>query len=701
MEWLLRPVLDSSANHNSETALETLLKNLATRQSRRPGFGVRLFVQACVLAGCDYAPNQLHGVGLVNAFKLVRDNAHRNDNVRFEKVLTSMPRKARADIDIKQYEVILAKSEAIFYYHLVRDATGRIQPLLNPRFSHKDNGDVHHFSDHFPFFERFEGDLSFLGMAKDIPPNKAFETYLPDETAISVEEKSPESRKRSRQPVLTTQGDQTNFGKKTRAFSKLCNPYRPTKKSKDQERLPLNVKSPNRRKLGGNPFAKFTRDDEASSSPESFLLKYQQKADIRFVKRRFPIDKTKTQQTRMNSVLVPGSAGRGMFSLDGLSILNIDRSVPQESVVEVAEENCVVEATSHNPVATNSSETKIKPQEMFDYECSDDSGSYVGHIEKDSAPGDNENSSALESRKNTLEQDDIVRFDAAAQKGALRRDSCRHTTTEEATSDLRSTLVLQSSLYDLPERSHQHSEEKFYDLTDSNSEVLLHEKVEEGIRVEQPSSQGSPCKTDAISSLLPATPQFNSKEPIDAADVATEKEKIAGSQSKYFSRSRRVTIDPSDIPRKETHFSLKHQGASFFRRVMKTSASAEPLVTGTMRDEIIESPETEHTKMQSTIRFNSVRFAEGNELASTRNSIHPSFNSRRVGPLEFAFHKQKQMAKLQAGTKTSSCSSGLSQMKSIASKRQQNPSEDFFKPVTKRVNRFTKLDFDCHASKDI
>lgn len=51
-------------NGKSKSALEGLLTNFACRESKRPGFGVRLFVQGCVLAGCDYAANSLPGVGL-------------------------------------------------------------------------------------------------------------------------------------------------------------------------------------------------------------------------------------------------------------------------------------------------------------------------------------------------------------------------------------------------------------------------------------------------------------------------------------------------------------------------------------------------------------------------------------------------------------------------------------------------------------
>lgn len=64
MDWLLTPGHQPTTQKKKPGVLEALLYNLASREARRPGFGVRLFCQACVLAGCDYAPNSLPGVGL-------------------------------------------------------------------------------------------------------------------------------------------------------------------------------------------------------------------------------------------------------------------------------------------------------------------------------------------------------------------------------------------------------------------------------------------------------------------------------------------------------------------------------------------------------------------------------------------------------------------------------------------------------------
>ena len=75
---------------------------------------MRLFVQACVLSGCDYAANLLTGVGLVTAFKTVRDNSHLLPEDMFMIVLSGLRKKIPADVDIQQYKEILSKSEAVF-----------------------------------------------------------------------------------------------------------------------------------------------------------------------------------------------------------------------------------------------------------------------------------------------------------------------------------------------------------------------------------------------------------------------------------------------------------------------------------------------------------------------------------------------------------------------------------------------------------
>ena len=67
---------------------------------------------------------------------------------------------------IQMYEDILAKSEAVFYYHHVRNATsGKVGPLLQPllegyKIESTKNGEMNCF---YPSSARFGGDLSFTG----------------------------------------------------------------------------------------------------------------------------------------------------------------------------------------------------------------------------------------------------------------------------------------------------------------------------------------------------------------------------------------------------------------------------------------------------------------------------------------------------------------------------------------------------------
>jgi 5'-3' exonuclease len=137
--------------------LEPILESFRVQEKRDTGSGVRLFVQACVLSGCDYAPNQLAGVGTVKAFQLVRQAIHRPSERRFQCILKQLshqvinslyqqhttrfddktddlsPNKQRERRSLhavlETYVERLAQSEAVFYYHPVRDRSNCIVPL--------------------------------------------------------------------------------------------------------------------------------------------------------------------------------------------------------------------------------------------------------------------------------------------------------------------------------------------------------------------------------------------------------------------------------------------------------------------------------------------------------------------------------------------------------------------------------------------
>ena len=304
MDWLLSPQrFDSSSHKKGKTSLETLLKILALRQSRQPGFGVRLFVQACVLAGCDYAPSRLNGVGLVNSFKNIRENAYQDHACRFEKVLASFPQKVRNQIDVKEYELLLAKSEAVFYYHPVFGIEGKITSLNNIRIGNEEPDEVANIHDHFPFLQRFDEDYSFLGEL-DRPPvpeisflrENHFSSFSPKSLEVEHLANVGLGRKRPRG------GD-----------SKIMqNPYLSNKSGNLENRPPLARVNPNNapNHIGNNPFSKFARkcDAEPSSKRRPGDLKYlQQQEDVRFVKRKFhenggrPVSRTLQHVFQRNS----------------------------------------------------------------------------------------------------------------------------------------------------------------------------------------------------------------------------------------------------------------------------------------------------------------------------------------------------------------------------------------------------------------
>ncbi len=151
-------------------AMLSHLRALTSREGRKKGCGARMFVQACVLSGCDYAPSQLSGVGIVSAFKMIKENAHRDTKSRFLHTLKSFPKDKflapddedeshslqRDDVAsmVEKYEELLAKSESIFYYHRVLDLDGKVVPLVD---TEKDGS-----ADFLPCLARFE-DESFIG----------------------------------------------------------------------------------------------------------------------------------------------------------------------------------------------------------------------------------------------------------------------------------------------------------------------------------------------------------------------------------------------------------------------------------------------------------------------------------------------------------------------------------------------------------
>ena len=199
------PLPSSSVNNNGgrskkkATGSEFLshLRAIANREVTNPGAGVRLFVQACVLSGCDYVANRLSKVGPIGAFKLVKENAHRDPSVRFVRILrgakiaadvTSDKDSEDCDDDFagddfldsifpsgsdderrEKYEELLSQSEVVFYHHLVKEAdTDEIVPLVAHKSEDDNKANNLEVGEKFkPCLKRFESGLAFVGSPEE------------------------------------------------------------------------------------------------------------------------------------------------------------------------------------------------------------------------------------------------------------------------------------------------------------------------------------------------------------------------------------------------------------------------------------------------------------------------------------------------------------------------------------------------------
>lgn len=294
MDWLLSAQFDAEAvlldDKKKTSGLEPILQAFVTRQRREPGSGARLFVQSCVLAGCDYAPNELNGVGLVSAFKHVRAAIPRAPEDRFRHVLNLLPGKARKHVNRIDYEELLAKSEAVFYYHPVAETDGSVVFFQDPNAFEPNV--------FFPSLDRFGGDWSFLGQGGldgvSVQPEveSAEPEFKPPVQEISVRAKWSKSRrhlsKRSTDASLLGFLKPAPRDRPRKEFVPVANPYQQQgrKRQREDGRIPLAESSPNKRAIPSDQFAQFAyRGKENRKS--SNLSKYLDKPDVRFVKRTF------------------------------------------------------------------------------------------------------------------------------------------------------------------------------------------------------------------------------------------------------------------------------------------------------------------------------------------------------------------------------------------------------------------------------
>jgi hypothetical protein len=371
MDWLI----SGSANKRgtSSNGLEGLLLNFASREARRPGFGVRLFVQGCVLAGCDYAPNMIPGVGLVNAFKLIRDNSFRNDNQRFQKLLDLLPRKVKNTINIQEYESTLAKSEAVFYYHVVAHLNGTTSFISKPRITKGENGEDHHVTDHTPFLGRFEEEWSFLGTPETnptLPPPsfKSSNTIANKTTNISAAVAATTTIQKPRPHLFSkVTGNPYQKHKKRQGFTSKTNKRGLREQSASEKNL-HQVSNSNSMK-SDNPFVKFGFKHQEKSN---IIRNHLQSNDVdpRAVKRQFPSltkefipSKKKSNPSHSLKKYFPENNG---FDYD-VDEADFDASVPMEARPQNEAQYASVDVCIKNDdELVNHDTPEKKLPEMFD-----------------------------------------------------------------------------------------------------------------------------------------------------------------------------------------------------------------------------------------------------------------------------------------------------------------------------------------------
>lgn len=297
MDWLLNCKLmydhQSNESKKKDSSLDSILKSLCRRELTNPGKGVRLFVQACVLAGSDYSPSLLNGVGLVTAFKIVRDQSHQLCNERFHNILQGLTTKQAREVDIVTYEENLARSEAVFYFHPVACLNDESIVYLNsPDIS---NSQILSFSHFSPDLYRFGCDLWFLGRLDGREPGDlrsppvmdvmAKELAVPL-TTIVVRKQVSKKRTHDLCNAIDLEG---NNSEETANISivKVMNPYA-------EYRKVLAPIDKNRRLENNetNPFATFLHTERVliPKEGENSSMFYDNGGDVRFAKRKFSKD---------------------------------------------------------------------------------------------------------------------------------------------------------------------------------------------------------------------------------------------------------------------------------------------------------------------------------------------------------------------------------------------------------------------------
>jgi 5'-3' exonuclease len=276
MNWLLCPSPQRSriATNSKSGSLESILQSLVDRQYNSPGFGARLFVQSCVFAGSDYSPNKLNGIGIVTAFKMLRDNAHRPCDERFKHVLAGIQKKNKGSEDLNLYETLLSQSESVFYYHLVFNEKKNLSYLNAPRLL---NMVVKNEIEYRPVLDRHQQNLWFLGDVSQQQSILDFESVFnekirfPIKNAVLVEKETPETRS-----IYEPESDDSET---YRLMQCAKNPVNQKRKSYEVD------DSTNRNNKASNPFGNFAH--VPSNNGDCYSIFVSNRKDFRFTKRKF------------------------------------------------------------------------------------------------------------------------------------------------------------------------------------------------------------------------------------------------------------------------------------------------------------------------------------------------------------------------------------------------------------------------------
>lgn len=224
----------------------------------------------------------------MNAFKLVRDNSYRNDSDRFRKILDSLPRKVKATINVDEYEDTLARSEAVFYHHVVLHTNGHHSHITAIRIADKENLGQNCTNNHSPLLCRFGDDLNFLG---ETETNRSLKSTPVSQCA------SLDNRESNNLPAVV--GNRTSIAD----ASIVKNPYSKNSNNNGDGRMQGGTKSKT------NPARNRFSGYACTQSSESNIRKYLKQDDVRFVKRRFPSCSSEKSNNRLQQ--------KSIFSLIG------------------------------------------------------------------------------------------------------------------------------------------------------------------------------------------------------------------------------------------------------------------------------------------------------------------------------------------------------------------------------------------------